>query len=68
MFITNIGSITNKTYRNFQCYTCDYRVASILEKNGFSLMGRRDDTYYFARTRALIQFLRENEVGFYENL
>lgn len=60
MFITNIESITYKPYRNFQCYVCDYRIAEILEKNGFSLMGRRDKSYYFAKTKALIDFLKKN--------
>lgn len=60
MFITNIERVINRPYKNFQCYACDYRVAKILEKNGFSLMGRRDETYYFARTKALIEFLKKN--------
>lgn len=60
MFITNIERILYKPYKNFQCYECDYKVAEVLQKNGFSLMGRRDNTYYFARTKALISFLKKN--------
>lgn len=63
MFITNIESITYKPYKNFQCYICDYSVAEVLQKNGFNLMGRRDESYYFARTKALIEFLKKNGGG-----
>ena len=52
MFIINIDDM-NKS----NLYECDIHTSYRLQKNGFSLLSKNGDKYYFYKTEKLIKFL-----------